>query len=695
LKINFVLNYPWWFILLCIAAGLIFAGILYYKNRSDDFSNSKRWLLATFRFLIVTILSFLLLSPLLQMQVINKQEPVVLIFQDNSQSLVTTNAPGSITNTYSTELNNLKNILAETYSLASYSFGEKIMPQDTFDFEDKITDMSEIFESLDVLYSNRNVGAVIIAGDGIFNRGQNPGFMASKHLFPIYTIALGDTIPQKDLIINNIRHNRITYLNNIFPLEVTIEARQAEGSRSRIKIIHDEQLVLEKDVIITSDHYFETFTFNIEANETGIKRYRVEIEPIEEEISIENNIREFFIEVIDSRQKVLIIGAGPHPDIGAIRQSLDANENYETEVFLIQDFTKNILDYNMIIWHQLPSNNQKASSQIAIAMQANLPQLFVLGARSNINAFNQLQTGVQVNIRSAGFNDSRALPNNSFNLFQPNPESLELLSSFPPLQTPFAAYSTAPGTQIFAYQQIGNVSTEFPLIAFSQTTNRKTAVITGEGIWRWRMNNFARVNNHNAFNDIISRTIQFLAVVEDKSFFRVTTGNFIYENQQAIFEAELYNPSYELVNTPDVNLTITNEQGVSFDYIFGRTHNAYRLNAGIFPVGEYQYQASTSFGNDEFETSGLFTVSALNIEGINTVANHKLLFQLAENSGAKMYYPDQLNELAEELLQRTDLKPVLYTQYQYEDLINMEWIFFLILILLSVEWFIRKYSGSY
>jgi hypothetical protein len=695
LKINFVINYPWWFILLCILAGAIFAGILYYKNRSDDFSPIKLRLLATFRFLVVTILSFLLLSPLLQMRVTNKQEPVIIIFQDNTQSLLTSGNPEIITDTYSAELKNFQNNLAETYGLASYSYGEKIIQQDTFDFEDKITDMSQIFESLDVLYSNRNVGAVIIAGDGIFNHGQNPVYMASKHLFPIYTVALGDTIPQKDLIINHIRHNRITYLNNIFPLEVTIEARQAEGSRSRIKVIHQENILQQEDVIINSNNYFETFTFNLEANETGIKRYRVELETTDGEISAENNIREFFIEVIDSRQKVLIIGASPHPDIGAIRQSLDANENYETDVFMIQDFTGNILDYDMIIWHQLPSNTQAASSLISAAMQANRPQLFVIGAQSNFNSFNRLQTGVQINVRSAGFNNSRALPNNSFKLFQPGAESLELIKSFPPIQTPFAAYQLAPGTQIFAYQQIGNVSTEFPLIAFSQTTDRKTAVITGEGIWRWRMNNFARVNNHNAFNEIINRTIQFLAVVEDKNFFRVTTENFIFENEQAIFEAELYNPSYELVNTPDVNLTITNEQGISFDYVFGRTHNAYRINAGIFPVGEYQYQAKTTFGNDEFEASGLFTVSPLNIEGINTVANHQLLFQLAENSGGKMYYPGQLNDLHEELLQRTDMKPILYTQYQYEDLVNMKWIFFIILVLLSVEWFVRKYSGSY
>jgi hypothetical protein len=695
LNFNFIFNHPWWFIVLCLAAGAVSASLLYYKNRSDEFRPPKQWFLAGFRFLVISVLCFLLLAPLLQMRIPNTQDPVILVFHDNSQSLGINRNADYMTGEYPSHFSEFTNQLSGSFTTAIYGFGEGVRPFDSLDFGDRATDLLEVFDALDALYSNRNVGAVIIAGDGIYNRGRNPVFETGRLLFPVYTIALGDTLPQRDLIINRVQHNRITYLNNIFPLEVTIEARQAGGTTSRLRVFHQGETVFSQTLSFNSDNQFITIPIELEAQEVGIKRYRIEIDVIEDEVSVANNVREFFIEVIDSRQKVLILAASPHPDVGAIRLALDENQNYEAEVFLVNDFDKNLREFDIVIWHQLPSRANVANNLISQATQANMAQLFITGALTNYPAFNRLQTGLQFNIRAEGFSDSRAHVNNNFTLFQLSAEATSLMELLPPLQSPFASYSLSPAVQTMAYQKIGNVTTNFPLIAFLQTSDRKTGFITGEGIWRWRLNNFARNNNHDAFNELISRAIQFLSVVDDKSFFRVTTESFLMENQQALFEAELYNPSYELVNTPEVNLTITNDEGARFEYVFSRSGNAYRLNAGVFPVGEYTFAARTSLGNENFTAQGQFTVSALNIEGIQTTANHQLLYQLAENTGGKMFFPHQLDQLAQEIENRNDIKPVLYSQYRYEDLISLRWIFFLLLLLLSVEWFVRKYSGSY
>jgi hypothetical protein len=694
LNFSILFDHPWWYLLICIATGVTASVLLYYHNQREDFKPWHNWLLGSFRAIVISLICFLILAPLLRMQVTHRQEPVILVFQDNSHSLDIEGAP-AVDNDYKNQLNSFIQELSQSHSVATFAFGDQVRQTDDFDFQDKITDMSEIFASIDALYSNRNIGAVIIAGDGLFNRGMNPLYLSSNLMFPVYTVALGDTIPKRDLLISRLQHNRITYLNNIFPVEITVEARQAAGTRSRLRVFHQNQVVFEQNLRFGNESHFETIPVQLEATETGIKRYRVAIDVIENEVSVENNVREFFIEVIDSRQKLLIVTASPHPDAGAIKLALEGNENYEAEVVLAQDFRGNIRDYDMVIWHQLPARNQNAASLIITATQAQKPQLFILGALSDLNAFNTLQTGIQINIRTSGFTDSRAEPSTNFTLFQLSPEITALLPQLPPLTTHFARFTLAPATQVLAWQRISNVATEFPLIAFTQVSERKTGIIAGEGLWRWRLNDFARNGNHNAFNSLVTSMVQFLAVVEDKSFFRVTTENFLYENEPALFEAELYNPSYELVNEPDVHLVITNEEGVSFDYVFARAGNAYRLNAGIFPVGEYRYTARTTLGAEEFRVNGQFTVSPLNIEGLNTVADHQLLFQMAENTQGRMFYTAQWDELLQEIKNRDDIKPVLYSQFDYEDIISMRWIFFLLLLLLSAEWFIRKYNGSY
>jgi hypothetical protein len=695
LNLNFIFDYPWWFILLCLLAGAGASAILYYRNKTDDFSLLQKRLMAAFRFVVISLLSFFLLSPLLKMQVTQRLEPIILFFQDNSQSLLVGQDSIYIKETYSEEIQRLFSGLEEDFILYSHAFGEDVRELRDFNYQDRQTDISEIFSTIETRYTNRNIGAVVIASDGIYNRGRNPVYQSTSSFTPVYTIALGDTTPRKDLIINRLRHNRITYLNNIFPLEITVEARQAMEESSMLRVIHAGEPVFEQRISFTSDAHFETVTAELEATETGIKRYRVDIAPIEGEITLENNTQDFFIEVIDSRQKILIMAYSPHPDVGALRFAIEDNENYEVDVALFNEFDGSLEAYNLIIWHQIPNRQQRDLSLLNQAMRENMAQLFVLGPQSNITGLNRLQTGIQINLRSSGFNDSRADINENFNLFTVSPEINQLLPALPPLSTAFASYNLAPATQVFAYQRIGNVSTEYPLIAFSEVGERKTGIITGEGIWRWRLGNFAREGNHAAFNDLISRMVQYLSVVEDRSFFRVNTQNFIYENQPVIFEAELYNRSYELVNEPDIHLTITNEDGVEFDYIPGRTGNAYTLNAGVFPVGEYRYRARVEFGRETYTAEGFFTVSPLNLESINTVADHSLLYQMAQNSGGKMFFPTELDLLLEEIRNRQDIRPVLYTQHNFEDLINLRWIFFLLLALLTVEWFIRKYAGSY
>jgi hypothetical protein len=95
------------------------------------------------------------------------------------------------------------------------------------------------------------------------------------------------------------------------------------------------------------------------------------------------------------------------------------------------------------------------------------------------------------------------------------------------------------------------------------------------------------------------------------------------------------------------------------------------------------------------QASGRFSVSALNIEGLRTMADHNLLFQVAENSGGAMFYPGQWEQLAEAINAREDILPVMYSQKEFHELINLKAVFFILMLLLAAEWFVRKWNGSY
>jgi hypothetical protein len=678
-----------------LLAGILFAVILYYRNRSSEFSGKVLIGLSLLRFLAVSLLAFLLLSPLLQRMNRYVEDPLVIFLQDNSRSLISGKDSVYFRSGYIQERRGALDQLEGRFDVRHFHFGEMMREGDSTDYNDRITDISAAFEELGNLFSNRNVGAVILASDGIFNRGSNPVFFSEQSPYPIYTMALGDTIPRRDLILKRINHNRLTYLGNQFPVEVEVEAQQLAGKTTRLTVSKEGVTLFSKNLTFNSDLYLETILLELEAESPGVQRYSLELSPVEGEISLTNNVQDFFIEVIDSRQKVLILSNSSHPDIGAIRMALEESDNYEISSFLVDEFDGVPEAYNLIIFHQLPSQKNPVREILQRLESQGIPSLFVIGAQTHFPSFNQLRTGLTITPRSGEFSEALPILNKNFPLFSVGEDLTSWIGQLPPLNTPFASYQVGSGVNVMFFQKIGTVETEQPLVLFSENGERKNGVITGEGIWRWRIRTFAQMNSHNTFDAFLWRTVQYLSLKEDKNFFRVTNDHFYYETDPVVFEAELYNPSYELVNEPSVEVTITNEEDVDFRYEMGRTSQAYRLDAGTFPPGDYFYQVRTRYAGEPHEVSGQFSVSALNIEGLKHVADHNTLFQIAENTGGEMFYPGQWDLLEEAILSREDILPVMYSQKEFHELINLRIVFAILLLLLAVEWFTRKWNGSF
>ncbi len=695
MNVNIVFDYPAWLILLCLLCGMAYSGILYYKSRKADFPLATKRVLAIFRFITISTLALLLLSPLVERKSQYVEEPLLIFVQDNSASLLFTHDTAYYRDDYLPGLYGFIERMSHTADPRLYTFGERFSRAETIDFSERMTNMSEVFHELDMRYSNRNIGAVVIAGDGLYNRGTNPLYAAARVNYPVYTIAMGDTFPRRDLILIRVNHNEITYLGNRFPVEIDIEALQSEGMTSRLSVSHDGDELFGKNITFASGHHVETISLHLDADEPGMQKYRASLAPLEGEVSLDNNHQDFFIDVIDGRQRVLILANSPHPDVGAIRESLVQNDHFETDVFLMDEFKESAADYDLLVLHQLPSAKHPSPVILDQAAEESIPILFVLGKQTDLVAFNRLAHGLDIQARSDELEETLPGYNQAFALFSMQETTRSLLEYLPPLYSPFGTYSIPGGAHVMLYQKIGQEMTGRPLIVFSELAERRAGVITGEGLWRWRLHAFMRHASHHAFDDMISRMVQYLALKEDRRLFRVQSDQLVYENEAVLFEAELYNPSYELINEPEIQLEIVNEEGLSFPYVMGHTANAYRLDAGIFEPGAYTWEAHVHTRGERLSDRGIFNVSPLDLEGLRTTADHGLLFQMAENSGAGMFYPDQWEALQADILSREDINPRMYAQKDFAELINIKAIFFITLLLLTLEWLIRKRSGSY
>jgi len=696
-------QYPVWFLFLCIALGAGYAALLYYRHTTFDekTSGSKWWkyVMTGFRFLAITFLAVLLLSPFIRTRNTQKYKPVIAVINDNSESV--RNSFGKDSAEYQTKLRALIKRLSDKYEVAEFNAGDVLKRGIDFSYRDKLTDLSSAIDEVNDLYYNQNLGAVVIASDGIYNKGINPVYSAAKASYSIYTIALGDTTIQKDQKLSNVYYNKIAYLNDQFALRVDVEENNLAGKNVKLSVYEvqagsDARLIQNKDIWYSSDSYFQSFDFVIPANKVGIAHYRISLSNTEGEVTYRNNVRDVFVEVLDGRQKILLVANSPHPDIAAFKSAIESNKNYQLDVEYVETFSKKLNEYNLIILHQLPSANNKVSTILKDATELKRSLLFVLGSQTSLPDFQKVQNALIIKGNADKFNEVTANLAKDFSLFTLSDKTVQTIPKLPPFSCFFGEYNANPSSKKLLNQKINSVETDFPLWLFNETGDEKIGVICGEGLWRWRLYDYLLNKNQDATNELVNKTVQYLSVKADKRPFRVNFPKNIFQDNEAItFDAQLYNANYELVNSADVEMKIKGEDGKEYAYKFNKTENAYNLNAGFLPVGNYTYNASAKFGNGAYSANGKFSVSPLQLEEMRTRADHQVLFQLASQHNGAMHYLNDLEKIADEIDSKNQLKPILYDTFVTESAINLKWIFFLLLTLISAEWFIRKYLGGY
>lgn len=660
-----VIDYPWYFVLLCLLAGAAYAAGLYYMGHRR-FGKGVNALLAGMRFVAVTIIALLLLAPVAKRTVHERQKPRVVLEEDCSLS-VQMSADSAFT-------------LMDLWDDLEAAGCQLMLNADASHAEQ--TDLGELLDRI-----SPDVMAVVLSSDGINNRGQNPTTVAERLGIPVYTVALGDTTPRRDAALRNIRHNRIAYLGNSFPVEITIDVHRLKGRTAQLTIADGRgKNVAQHQVAYDDDDFSSTMTFSIPAEAKGLQKYVVRLSLVEGEVEPTNNVQTLYVDVIDGRRKVVIVGNAPHPDLAALKQAVESNPNYEAEVMLADNGKLKVEnDVSLAILHNLPS----ATHQIPKELE-NLPQVFVIGCQTDLPRFNALHTGLEIVSKVKKSSEVTAVYNDRFSHFNFDATDGETIEQLPPLDAPFGEGKASVSLQSLLTARLGSIDTRQPLVAAMAQGRQHKVFVWGEGLWKWRLADYLNNSSHEHFDRLVSQIVNFTAVTDQRERFIVETERHYSDNDNIVVGAQLYNDAYEPFNTPDATFSLMGDS-VKGDFNFTRDGDGYSLSLGRLPEGLYRYTAKTQYNGETLTTEGSFAVEALHLEQANLTADHALLRSLSAITGGKMYYPDQLDELRDEL---TSLKPVIYTHTRFSELLNLPWVLILIVLLLGAEWVLRKYHGE-
>ncbi len=196
-------------------------------------------------------------------------------------------------------------------------------------------------------------------------------------------------------------------------------------------------------------------------------------------------------------------------------------------------------------------------------------------------------------------------------------------------------------------------------------------------------------------DELILKLVQLLSAKDDKRKFRVyPVRDDLFASDRIEFEAEVYNDLYERVVNQPIELRVTDQAGQTRKFSFVTGPGSSRFSIGTLPQGIYQYETSTQLAGQRARSRGEFKVDKLALEALNVTADHNLLRTLAERSGGTFLPVGELSTLAD-YFQAQRPRDIVRSSEERREIIELRWLFFVLLALVSVEWFVRKYTGGY
>lgn len=671
-------------IIVCVMAGVLYGYLLYRKE-----VRLKLWLrvgLAAVRAIFVSLLAILLLNPFVKMVRNEPIKPLWVAIADDSESMQAASKPDApIAKQYADYLQ-LQEELAQQAALQSIWLSGKKKDPNAFVPDAKKTNFEKPLTDVPAAYEGENLAGVILFSDGITTEGISPDGLDIP--FPVHVIATGDTNRKRDVSLKNLDYNDIAFSGNIIPITVNLAAFGLAGKQATVSLVDGTTPLASKTIALPEGQ--SSVNFTIPAGVAGLRRITAKISPLAGEFTTKNNTASAFIEVLEGKQKILILAAAPHPDIKAIRNALDGLESFETTVCIagIQEYKP--APYDLVILHHLPNPESPLHGIAMDWINKGAVWFFTAAtARNEINLPNQKV----VSFLPQGTNPDKvnAILRNDFTPFAIHVATNDLLTKLPPIDVPYGQFTLKADAQILLGQLVGNTPNGQPLLATANSSPYRQGIWIGEGLWAWYMQEYALRQNHEVLDDVIRKTAQYLASKDDKRKLRVLPTNREFSETEApTFLVETFDDLYQKIGGQALTLTLKDESNKALNFNLTSNLENNRFSTGMLKPGIWKYRAEALIKGKKESTAGQFFVKSFDLEASETTANWDMLRELSRKTGGYFVTYSQMAALKDSLLKNP---PVAKLQSSEDNIqwINWQWIMALILALATLEWSMRKY----
>ncbi len=650
-----------------------------YKSK---LSGNRSWLLMLLRFISLFAVFVLLINPKFNTVTYYNEKPNLVVAIDNSESIRYLNQTESTTD-FITALK-ANEALNDNFNLEFYSFGKELNSVDSLSFDETQSNLALVFERLSEVYNN-SISPTVLISDGNQTYGNDYTYLTKRYKQPVFPVILGDTTTYTDVKIQQLNVNRYAYLKNKFPIEVIATYNGNATVNTQLKITAGNAILFSKPVTFSKSQTSQIVNITLPANRVGVTSYRAEIVPLDNEKNKVNNIKNFAVEVIDQKTSVAIVSDILHPDLGALKKSIESNEQRSAEILSTVEFLNKSNDFQLVIVYQ-PTNNFRALFSEIDKLKLN--KIIIAGTKTNWSLLNQLQSNFKQELTNQVEEFQPTLNQNYATFIVDNLN----FGEFPPLKAEFGSTSFTVPYQTILYKTINGNQIDEPLLATFEINDKREALLLGEGIWRWRAQAYMNENSFNMFDNFMGKLVQYLSTNKRRARLNVNYESFYNGNDNVKITAQFFNKNYEFDDNATLNITLKNkatEAVKSFPFVLKNTN--YEVDLSGLEAGDYSFTVKVN--SENISKSGELKILDYNVEQQFLNANVTKLQNLASTSQGSSYFITNASEIANDLLNDSRFATVQKSTKKVVPLIDWKYLLALIALSLACEWFIRKYNG--
>ena len=704
---------------------ILFIGytIWIYHRTIPPVSGLLHFTLIFLRAIVFVLIFIVLFGAVLRITIKKTRRATIAILIDTSSSM-RISEHGKTRAEVVRELLNSPEIVAlkNHYRLHTYffsdtlSFLQKTLP-DSILFNGIGTDIARAIRSVVVREKGNYLKGILILSDGEYNQGEYPVKIARTQKYPIYSITVGERIQKPDIVLTELLTNGITYAGNRVPVKVSVRGSGFQGKKVVLYLKSKNKILDQRRVTIPPEDLETSVKLYFTPQHVGFQKFKVEIPPLNGELTSENNYREFYVKVLKNKLKIFLFAHAPSSDLAFLKRILIGDKNVDLvartekngnsfyEGLFPSDFE--IKSADLIIFLDFPdwfTSSIIWNKIVKILMEDHKPFFLIAGKHIDIQKLKPINSLLPF------FTVQKVRPHLVYPHLTPagkihpvlrirddEKENLILWRQLPPLFSPWRIIKVRKNAQLLitaVSEKFINLSDReaLPLLLAYQMDDEKILVLFGTGLYRWDLLMWGAGGTNEVLKTFISNSVRWLVTRGENKGLRLSTNKRIYRSGEKVYvSAQVYDEAYRPVKKALVTIKFVSPLNREYILPLNNVGNGcYQKTLRVFESGNYKITGEAFLGNrflGKDETK--FAVSSFNPEFLETRANPELLKKLAIVTGGKSGPPDSLSSIVKTMQfpkQRITLTKEI-------EIYNLPIILGFIIFLLSIEWFIRKRKG--